>query len=112
MVNQGISFLLILIQVAAMNKKNRRPAIALSNDLVAKTSNMTIVAPISSTKRSFPMYHRLKTTNNVRGQVLLDQTKSLDLNARGISKKDVIEKIDKSELQDIINLYKLLFDID
>ena len=43
---------------------------------------------------------------------MLDQTKSLDLNARGISKKDVIEKIDKSELQDIINLYKLLFDID
>lgn len=112
MVNQGDIFFVDFNPSRGHEQKNRRPAIALSNDLVAKTSNMTIVAPISSTKRSFPMYHRLKTTNNVRGQVLLDQTKSLDLNARRISKKDVIEKIDKSELQDIINLYKLLFDID
>lgn len=112
MVNQGDIFFVDFNPSRGHEQRNRRPAIALSNDLVAKTSNMTIVAPISSTKRSFPMYYRLKNTNIVQGQVLLDQTKALDLNARGISKKDVIEKIDKSELQDIINLYKLLFDID
>lgn len=112
MVNQGDIFFVDFDPSLGHEQKNRRPAIALSNDLVAKTSNMTIVAPISSTKRSFPMYHRLRTTKKVHGQVLLDQTISLDLRARGISKKNVIENIDKSELQDIINLYKILFDID
>lgn len=64
---------------------NRWLAIALSNDLVYQTSNMTIVAPISSTKRNFPMFHQLTSSQTVYGKVLLDQT---------------------------IALYKLLFSID
>ena len=43
MVNQGDIFFVDFNPSRGHEQKNRRPAIALSNDLVAKTSNMTIV---------------------------------------------------------------------
>lgn len=107
MVRQGDIFMVNFNPSKGHEQKSQRPAIALSNDLVTETSNMTIVAPISSTARHYPMYHRLQTTTKIYGQVLLDQTIALDLNARG-----VVEHILRQELKDIIYQYSLLFDID
>lgn len=92
-------------------QKSHRPAVILSNDLVTKTSNMTIVAPISNTKRNYPMYYPVKRLKT-EGKILLDQTRALDLIARNITDDDVIERIPKDEFQKIIHLYKLLFDIN
>lgn len=112
MVTQGDIFYVNFNPSKGHEQKNRRPAIALSNDLVAKTSNMTIVAPISSTKRIFPMYHRLISTKKIYGQVLLDQPITLDLNARNVSEKDIVDHVNTNELIKIIDRYKLLFSID
>lgn len=73
-------------------QKNKRPAIALSHDLVAKTSNMTIVTPISSTKQNFPMYYSLKETKDIHGKNLLNQIIALDLKTRNITAENVVEK--------------------
>lgn len=91
---------------------NRRLAIALSNDLVYQTSNMMIVAPISSTERNFPMYHQLTSSQAVYGKVLLDQTIALDLQARHITDDAIVDHVSREELEEIIALYKLLFSID
>lgn len=112
MVNQGDIFYVNFNPSYGHEQKNRRPALALSNNLVAETSNMTIVAPISSTDRDFPMYYHLENTKRVFGKVLLDQTIALDLRARGVRSKDIVEHISKDELIEIIDRYKLLFDID
>ena len=40
---------------------------------------------------------------------MLDQTITLDLKARGVS--DIEESIEKEELKEIIDKYKLLFDL-
>ncbi len=40
---------------------------------------------------------------------MLDQTIALDLKARGVTK--IEESLDKTELKEIINKYKLLFDL-
>jgi len=112
MVSQGDIFYVDFNPSQGYEQKNRRPAIALSHDLVARTSNMTIVAPISSTKREFPMYHPLKETENIYGKVLLDQTIALDLKARNITNDNVVEKVSKKELKDILYHYQLLFSVD
>lgn len=112
MVSQGDIFYVNFNPSKGHEQKNRRPAIALSNDLVAQTSNMTIVAPISSTDRVFPMYHRLESPQKIYGQVLLDQTIALDLSARSVSNEDIIDKVSVNELYQIIEHYKLLFSID
>jgi mRNA interferase MazF len=112
MVSQGDIFFINFNPSKGHEQMNRRPAIALSNDLVYKTSNMTIVAPISSTKRDFPMYYSLKTSSIIHGKVLLDQTIALDLKARKINDNNIVDKVSKAELKKIISLYSLLFSID
>lgn len=112
MVSQGDIFYVNFNPSRGHEQMNRRPAIALSNDLVCQTSNMTIVAPISSTERSFPMYHRLTSSQIVYGKVLLDQTIALDLQARHVNDKALVDHVSRKELEEIISLYKLLFSID
>lgn len=112
MVKQGDIFYVSFDPSVGHEQKKRRPAIALSNDLVAKTSNMTIVAPISSTKRDFPMYYPLQGTSRVYGKIMLDQTIALDLKARNVGNDDIVDHVNKPELHNIIRLYSLLFSID
>ncbi|MGF2384668.1 type II toxin-antitoxin system PemK/MazF family toxin [Lentilactobacillus otakiensis] len=112
MVRQGDIFMVNFNPSKGHEQMSQRPAIALSNDLVAQTSNMTIVAPISSTQRHYPMYYKLQTTTKVYGQVLLDQTIALDLNARGVQDGDIVEHISKEEFEEIIYRYSLLFSVD
>lgn len=111
-VSQGEIFFIDFNPSRGHEQRSYRPAIALSNDLVAEKSNMTIVAPISSTKRDFPMYYKLNSTKKIHGKVMLDQTIALDLIARKITANDIKEKVSKQELTDILYHYQLLFSID
>lgn len=112
MVTQGDIFYVNFNPSLGHEQMNRRPAIALSHDMVQQTSNMTIVAPISSTKRNFPMYHSLKSTQRISGKILLDQTIALDLQARHVTDKDIVDSLSQEELLEVISLYKLLFTVD
>lgn len=112
MVSQGDIFYVNFNPSRGHEQMNRWPAIALSNDLVRQTSNMTIVAPISSTNRDFPMYYQLASNQTVYGKVLLDQTIALDLQARNVTNEDIVDHVSREELEEIITLYKLLFSID
>ncbi len=112
MVSQGDIFYVNFGSSEGHEQMKHRPAIALSNDLVARTSNMTIAAPISSTERSFPMHYKLSSSKIIHGKVLLDQTIALDLHARSVQDEDIVDKVSKNELADIIYNYKLLFSID
>lgn len=112
MITQGDIFYVDFNPSMGHEQKNRRPAIALSNDLVAKYSGMTIVAPISSTTRNFPMYMSLPINLPVHGKVLLDQTTALDLESRHVPENDIVGHLTNTELTEILNRYKLLFDID
>ena len=112
MVGQGDIFFVDFTPSQGHEQMSRRPALALSNNLVAKTSGMTIVAPISSTRRRFPMYYPLGLANKVHGQVLLDQTRALDLRARKIRDSDIVDHLSKDELEAVVKLYQLLFSLD
>ncbi|WP_263862549.1 type II toxin-antitoxin system PemK/MazF family toxin [Levilactobacillus enshiensis] len=73
---------------------------------------MTIVAPISSAERNFPMYHQLTSSQTVYGKVLLDQTIALDLQVRHVTDEEIVDHVSRKELEEIISVYKLLFSID
>ena len=89
-VTQGDIFFVDFNPSIGHEQRNKRPAIALSHDLVAK-------------------FGGLKSTRVIKGKVMLDQTIALDLKARGVS--NIEESIEKEELKEIIDKYKLLFDI-
>lgn len=108
-ISQGDIFYVDFNPSIGHEQKNRRPAIALSHDLVSRFGGLTIVAPISTTERNYPTYHTLTTAKTVHGKVMLDQTIALDLKARGVTK--IEESLSKEELKEILDKYKLLFDL-
>ncbi len=58
-----------------------RPYICLSNRLISDIANIAVFAPISNTKRAYPLYIKLKGTITA-GVVMLDQLVTVDYNAR------------------------------
>lgn len=112
MVKQGDIFYVDFNPSLGHEQMERRPAIALSNDLLAQTSGMTIIAPISSTTRNYPAYYDLPKSLKTQGKILLDQTTAFDLKARNVSNHDLIEHLTNSQLKDVLETYQLLFSID
>lgn len=84
--------------------------IGLKGNFNLEGSGLTIVAPITTTSRNFPTYHELTSTHTIQGKVMLDQTMTLDLAARGVAK--VEERLSQEELKLILDKYKLLFDME
>ncbi|AMB94940.1 growth inhibitor PemK [Aerococcus sp. HMSC23C02] len=111
MMRQGDIFYVNFNPSIGHEQRSSRPAIVLSHDLIFKTSRMAIVAPISTTKRNYPAYYELQETEHIKGKVLLDQSKALDLYHRQVSQADFIERAKPNEFKGIIHRYKLLFDL-
>jgi len=58
-----------------------RPYICLSNKIISDIANIAVFAPISNTKRNYPLYIKLQGTQT-KGAVMLDQLVTIDYNAR------------------------------
>lgn len=82
-----------------------RPYICLSNKIISDTANIAVFAPISNTKRKYPLYIKLKNTNT-RGSVMLDQLVTIDYNARNFK---FIESVPKDLLDDLLAKVVLVF---
>jgi mRNA interferase MazF len=59
-----------------------RPAVAISDDFFNTKTNLTIVCPITNTKRPFPLHVELDSRTETTGTILREQIKALDLSAR------------------------------
>jgi len=82
-----------------------RPYICLSNKIVSDYANIAIFAPISNTKRKYPLYIPLQKTKTT-GSVLLDQLVTIDYNARDFT---FVEKIPKALLSYILSITVMIF---
>ena len=63
--------------------KKQRPALVVSNDFFNEKTFMAVVCPITSTKKPFPLHVQLDKRTSVQGDIICEQTKSLDYAARG-----------------------------
>jgi len=63
-------------------QKGRRPGLIISNDDYHKRTKMAMVCPITSSISGFPMHVALDNRTNTAGEIMCEQVKSLDLNAR------------------------------
>ena len=82
-----------------------RPYICLSNRIISDYANIAVFAPISSTKRKYPLYIPLQKTKTV-GNVLLDQLVTIDYNAR---KFQFVETIPLALLLQLLSIATLVF---
>ena len=82
-----------------------RPYICLSNKIVSDIANIAIFAPISNTKREYPLYIPLQKTRTT-GSVLLDQLVTIDYNARNFI---FVETIPSALLRQILSVTVMVF---
>ena len=82
-----------------------RPYVCLSNKLVSDYANIAIFAPISNTKRKYPLYIPLQKTKTA-GSILLDQLVTIDYNARNFK---FVETIPSALLRQILSITAMIF---
>jgi len=82
-----------------------RPYICLSNKIISDIANIAIFAPISNTKRNYPLYIKLQGAETT-GAVLLDQLVTIDYNARNF---EFIESIPAAMTEELLAKVVLVF---
>ena len=82
-----------------------RPYICLSNKIISDIANIAVFAPISNTKRQYPLYVKLKGTKTT-GSVLLDQVVTIDYNARNF---DFVESVPEKIIKELLTKVVLIF---
>jgi len=82
-----------------------RPYICLSNKIISDTANIAVFAPISNTKRNYPLYVKLSNTKTT-GSVLLDQVVTIDYNARSF---EFVESVPADMLSELLAKVVLVF---
>jgi len=82
-----------------------RPYICLSNKIISDMAGIAVFAPISNTKRKYPLYINLRDTKTT-GSVLLDQVVTIDYNARNF---EFIETAPADVMDELFEKVVLIF---
>jgi mRNA interferase MazF len=82
-----------------------RPYICLSNKIISDIANIAVFAPISNTKRNYPLYINLNGTKTT-GAALLDQLVTIDYNARSF---DFVESVPQGMIEELLEKVVLVF---
>jgi len=82
MVKQGDIIRLDLSPVIGHEQSGYRPAVVVSNDFAISKTNVVYVAPITNAIRHFPLHVQLDDRTKTTGEILCEQVKAVDLEAR------------------------------
>jgi len=87
---------------AGHEQKGRRPCAVVSNDQFHARTKLAIVCPITNTISKFPMHILLDDRTKTTGEIMCEQVKCLDINARNPSYKESIADDLLDEVIDLI----------
>ncbi len=99
MVKQGDIIKLDFNPQSGHEQAGYRPALVVSNDFFNAKTNLTIVCPITNTKKPFPLHVLLDDRTETTGVILCEQIKALDLAARSFR---VVERVPDDLLEEVI----------
>ncbi len=79
--------------------KKRRPAVILSPDEINRSLSVVIVAPITSSKKSWPTRADV-TLSGKAGQIMLDQIRTVDKSRlmKRIAEVEIVEALDALQI--------------
>lgn len=105
---QGDILLLNTAPRSGHEQTGKRPYIVLSHNIVANNSNVVIVAPITTTKREYPLYVVIpkELGMKTKGKVMLDQLTTIDYEARECV---FLEKADDILVIDLLKKVRAVF---
>ena len=87
----------------------RRPALVVSSYDFNVSNSMTIVCPISSREKDFFLHERLPDDCEVKGSVIMEQVRAVDLDARPSEK---ICSLDADTLRRVLVCLRSFFNQD
>jgi mRNA interferase MazF len=108
MVKQGDIIKLDLSPTAGHEQHGYRPAVVVSNDFAIAKTNVVYVAPITNAVRAFPLHVALDARTKTAGEILCEQVKAVDLQARRFT---LIERLPDDILDRVLTCIIGCFDI-
>ncbi|MDD3122828.1 MAG: type II toxin-antitoxin system PemK/MazF family toxin [Candidatus Izemoplasmatales bacterium] len=108
MVNQGDIVIVDFDPSLGSEQKGKRPGVVVSNDIYhKKTNGFVIVVPITSDLAvKYPLHVELDSRTKTYGQIMCEQVKTMDTNARNIK---TVEKLPIDLLDKTLKIIRLLF---
>jgi mRNA interferase MazF len=101
MVTQGDIIWLDFDPQTGQEQRGRRPALVVSNESFNRFSKMAIVCLITNTDKNHPFHVRLNQKSLVKGVILCDQARTLDIYARNYK---MIERLADSLLLEVLDI--------
>jgi len=86
--------------------QKERPALVVSSSEFNAATSMTIVCPITSQANGFFLHEPLPSGCKVQGEVVMEQVRALDLEARPAKR---IEGLDQRELEPVLVCLRSFF---
>ena len=80
--NQGDIIWLDFTPQSGHEQKGRRPAVVISNDFFNRQTGLSLVCPITSTRRNHPLHIVVDNCLAVSGFIMVEQVKSVDYTSR------------------------------
>jgi mRNA interferase MazF len=87
-------------------QKGKRPALVISNDFFNEKTGLSLVCPITSTKRSFPLHIGVDNCKKINGFIMVEQIKSIDYESRDA---EFIEKAPEEILNEVLAVLNACF---
>jgi len=107
MVKQGDIIKIDFSPTLGHEQSGYRPAVVVSNDFAISKTNMVYIAPVTNTARHFPLHVKLDDRTKTRGEILCEQVKAVDLNARSFT---LIEHLPNDILESVLTCVIGCFD--
>ena len=82
-------------------RKERRPAIVISNDFFNLRTGLSLVGPITSSMRNYPLHVSMSGCQTISGFIMAEQIKSIDYISRNA---DFIEKAPEELLNEVLSI--------
>ena len=107
MVKQGDIIWLDFDPTLGSEQKGSRPALVVSNNTYnQRIKNFALVVPITSKITNFPLHVTLNDSNKVKGQIMCEQVKMIDLSVRSYK---LVESLELRVLDKVLKIIKLMF---
>jgi mRNA interferase MazF len=83
-------------------QKGRRPGLIVSNDQFYRRTKMAMICPVTNTISGFPTHIVLDDRTSTTGEIMCEQIKCLDVNARKVLYKESVPDDVVDEAIDLI----------
>jgi mRNA interferase MazF len=80
-------------------QRGRRPAMVVSNDFFNSRTGLSLVCPITSSKRDNPLHTRINNIGKITGYIMVEQLRAVDFSSRNA---EFIEKAPEELLKEIL----------